>query len=289
MSAPPATTRRHREIAPWSRDDGPAGCAFSRRAFTLIEILISVTLLALLSVMLLAVMEATTSTWRWNENRVDSYREARAALNVMSREIRTLYSRNGSALPVFWLDPPIANVTRSADVAGTNRASSAFFLTLLPATAQNLAAGRSDLCSVGYYLAWTRDRTPFHQNIAVSGSGSYKIFRTFRGSDATFSNLSGGLPLWMANPLTDSEILARNIVDFRVRTFERSYSAGNYTGLVERTPWPVAQRPAEIELTITAINSQSSVRLGGSNTWTATHPLVTASLQSFTTRIALPE
>jgi len=257
--------------------------------FTLVELLVSVTLLALLSVMLLGVMDGATSAWRTNENRIDSYREARAALNLMAREVRSLYSRTNSTLPVFLLDPATNVVVRSADVAGPDRASSAFFLPLLPAGAQDPAAARSDLCSVGYYVAWTRDRTPFFQNVATSGSASYKVFRMFRGSDATFANIAASSPLFVANPLADSEILARNVIDFRIRAFERVVVGGNFTGLAERSPWPGTQRPAAVEITLSTINAQAASRLSGSNTWVATHPEVARSLQSFTTRIAFPE
>ncbi|MFV0415202.1 MAG: type II secretion system protein, partial [Chthoniobacterales bacterium] len=52
----------------------------SRRGFTILELLVAITILSVLVVLLLSMLDNTTKLWRTNENRVESYREARAAL-----------------------------------------------------------------------------------------------------------------------------------------------------------------------------------------------------------------
>ena len=59
-------------------------------AFTLTELLVSMAILSGLIVLLFAVVDGTTKTWNQSEQRVDAFREARAALFVISRDLQTM-------------------------------------------------------------------------------------------------------------------------------------------------------------------------------------------------------
>jgi type II secretory pathway component PulJ len=61
-------------------------------AFTLVEVMVSVTILTGLIFLLFAVVDGTTRVWNQSEQRVDAFREARAALFVIARDLKSAVS-----------------------------------------------------------------------------------------------------------------------------------------------------------------------------------------------------
>lgn len=59
----------------------------TRRAFTLIELLASMAILGLIMVMLFSAFEQISKAWTQGESRVETFTEARAILDLMSREL----------------------------------------------------------------------------------------------------------------------------------------------------------------------------------------------------------
>src|ERR1035437_5758317 len=59
----------------------------NRVAFTLIELLASMAILALIMVMLFSAFEQISKAWTQGESRVETFTEARAVLDLMSREL----------------------------------------------------------------------------------------------------------------------------------------------------------------------------------------------------------
>src|SRR5664280_2130498 len=56
-------------------------------AFTLIELLASMAILSLIMVMLFSAFEQISKAWTNGENRVETFTQARAILDLMSREL----------------------------------------------------------------------------------------------------------------------------------------------------------------------------------------------------------
>lgn len=273
-----------------------------QRGFTLIELLISMTVLALLAVMLFSVLDATSKLWRDNEAHVDSFREARAGLNLMAREISQAFADPAGKLPVVVVNPTQAQVNQPPSIeTDKDWGHRLFLLSTLSTEAQAGGENRSDLCAVGYYLAFTRDLTAFSPDSQGAGRSSYKLYRHFRSSNPTFESLVPPFsPTMVFRPLvggaSGDEILARNVTRMEIRLFERFRdSASNaFIGIREfdltAGSWPVTQRPAVIEIALTAVNEDTAAKLETQSEWmNHSSPLQVRESQRFVTRIEFPE
>lgn len=152
----------------------------SLRGFTLMEILISTAIVIFLVTMLSQILSATQGMWRKSEARTDPFRDARAAIELMSREL-ALAVPNDTA-PVLALE----NIYTQSDDAGDGPANNQQIYALMPirnVDTNNPAVNSSDMCAVGYYCTWD------------STKHAYILRRHFFASDATFSRLqAAGLP-----------------------------------------------------------------------------------------------
>lgn len=79
-----------------------------RRAFTLVELLVSVALLSVLMLVLVSITNATQQTWSYTTSRVEQFREARSAFESMTRRIsqatlNTYWDYDNEAAPTKYL------------------------------------------------------------------------------------------------------------------------------------------------------------------------------------------
>ena len=247
-------------------------------AFTILELLVAMTLMSMLLVLLLNMVDGATKLWRESENRVDSYREARAALGIMSRDLQNaLSSTNNQFLVNTGAFPKISAI--GSAVTNTNAGSAVFFLSALPLKAQERYPSgdynKSDVCQVGYFLAF--DRT------TASTNKSLNLYRYFRSSDATFTDLTVGS--LFQNPLigsTGEELLARNVTSFRIIAY--SLTANNTL-----TNFTTNGLPDLVDVQIKAINQDTAKKLDNNvSSWTnSASPIITPVEQTFTTRFKL--
>lgn len=272
-----------------------------RAGFTLLELLISMSMLSFLAVMLFSVLSAVTTLWRDNEARVDGFREARAALNLMAREVSQAFRDPEGNLPVMVIDPSPAEVSQPAAIErDATWGHRVFLLATLSAETQESGSRRSDLCALGYYLAFTRDQTAFSPNAAGAGDSSYKLYRHFRSSDPTFTALQppfAPMNVYLPSPTpSGDEVLARNITQFEIAVWRRKRDAvtEEFMGMerfdLSAGSWPVTETPAMIELALTALNSETASKLATQAEWTNHNsPLQTRQARRFVTRVVFPE
>jgi uncharacterized protein (TIGR02599 family) len=76
-------------------------------AFTLIEILVAVTIIAAISVILLSVVNQTGAIWRWTSSRTEQFRESRDAFESMAMRIsqatlNTYWDYNSTTMPTAY-------------------------------------------------------------------------------------------------------------------------------------------------------------------------------------------
>lgn len=220
-------------------------------AFTLLELLVAMAVMSVLVVMLMSMVDNASKLWRANESRVESYREARAALNLITSDLKSIYSSTN------------ANYFRT-NGTGFNFSTDTndgriFFIAALPMSAQE-SGNKSDLCEVGYYLTYTNNSV-----LNPSSASAYSLYRYFRSSDATFTNLT--IPAQQFTyTTTNAELLARNISSFKV----------NYYYLTNGTPQSWTQSSARpvpdfVEIQMTAFNNDSAKRLLNSTDWKDTN------------------
>jgi prepilin-type N-terminal cleavage/methylation domain-containing protein len=237
-----------------------------KRAFTLLEMLVSMVVLALLVIMMTTLVDSATRLWRHSEGKTDACREARAALIVLARDLRNAVAGTNASLIRFNLQSGAAN---------SNHGSNVFFLASLPSSAQD-PNSKSDVCEVGYFLAL--DRTPASTNQTLN------LYRYFRDSNQTFSNLAAGtLFASIATGEAGEELLARNVVGMTIKPV--SVASGDWTDFASSSNAPL---PAIIEITLTAIGQETAKKLENSTNWTDTNsPLIKRAMQTLTTRISI--
>lgn len=273
-------------MKPAAAPSTPPGRSRARAAFTLLELLIAVGLLAMLATMLFLILDATSRLWRENERRVDSYREARAALNLIARELRSWQPLDPAMGRSLVVNPqPADGIALPAAAAAPAIADSIWFTSLIPPKLQHSGKNKSDLCALGYYLAWT-------PNPGAGGGSSYKLYRHFRSSDDTFAAIQAGQPLYQdikASVDNNNDILARNITSLKIRPFEIT-SNGTLALItpVSHLGPPQNVRPRLIEIEIRAINAETAAKLASKTDWeNPNHPLIKQNEQVFTTRVVL--
>src|SRR4051794_9692150 len=129
--------------------------------FTLLELLVAIAITVLIVVLLSSVFTAAGKQWQSADQRIDSFRDARAALQIIDRDLGRA-NLNGDAQMLT-----LSNL----DSSGTF-AKEAFAVTPIP------NSGKSDLSAVGFYCVW--DAT----------SKTYSLKRLFRDSDAVVTSLA---------------------------------------------------------------------------------------------------
>lgn len=243
----------------------------SSSAFTLIELLVAMTVLILLSTILFSMVDSATRMWRDSESRVESYREARAAVNLFARDLNNSIVTSNTN----WF---------SADTEGTSKNPGHIaFLTALSPKAQR-TEDLSDICAVGYALEWDNPNP-----LNPGAPARYSLYRYLRFSNPTFSdylaNSNTSVANIFANPPpagTVRELLARNIANVKT-TLYYTNAGGNLTTNAA-TPNDI---PVMVEYTVTAVNEKAAARFGDNpNFWKDTNSAVfKENSQSFTTRI----
>jgi hypothetical protein len=233
-------------------------------------------------------VDGSTKLWKTNENRVDSYREARAAINLIKSDLSSIYASTN--LDYFYTEK---DKKPDTPVKTPEMDGSIFFISALPKDAQDSTRNKSDLCTVGYYLGF--DKT----SLTGKGTKSYNLYRYFRSSDDTYTSLENNDFLSGVTPDTsqtsaNSEVLAKNIVGFTITPYEIPYDPNNPTN--PRTPVPFTKTtstplPDMIEITITAISNETAKRFGDDKAkWEdANSSTRKQEDRTFTSRVYLPE
>lgn len=252
----------------------------AHHAFTMIELLVAMAVFSLLIVLLMGMVDGAAKLWRESENRVDAYREARAALGSLARDLN-------NALPVNNTNYILLNSNAfgrlpAEAVKDTNSASALFFLSAQPASAQDSSANKSDVCEVGYFLAY--DST----SLVPNGAKSLNLYRYFHSSDGTYSNLlNGPTALYQTGPVTGdrTDLMARNVKSFRVTPYHVDTN-GNcmpYNAALYGAP------PDLVEISVTTLNQDTARKLTSQEDWTNSGGPITRVIkqveQTFTTRV----
>jgi len=259
-------------------------------AFTLLELLVAMSVLAVLMVLLLSMVDGATKLWRNSENRVDSYREARAALNLIANDLASLYASTNQMF--FQLDPSNITPAEANTLHASGSANSLFFVSALSAEAQDNTKNKSDLCALGYFMDYARTAPKeLHE--------SYNLYRFIASSDPTFIKLQQGKPPFTnvsadTEPDTSgqgSELLARNIAKFTIQATMIPLDTDGKSKPPEKFQQS-AQNPIPdyLDISLTAFNEETANHFGSQKAdWhQETNPTYQANARTFTTRVYLP-
>lgn len=233
-----------------------------RRAdsFTLVEVLVALAVLSLLVLLLFSIMNIASGLWRQQSAKEEDFREARAALKFMSRDLYVA----------------VASTNTGWFYSSTNQLA---FLTTLPDSAQSTNMNNGDICAVGYSWEWgTNDASGVQTNMS--------LYRYISFSNPTYTNVilnGGSVSSIFENPdgtNTVRELVARNVAQFTVTS---------YTNDSSETPWPVSSPtvlPDMLNVTITTLNDRVAVLLTTQAEWQNTNsPLIRQNEESFNLRV----
>jgi prepilin-type N-terminal cleavage/methylation domain-containing protein len=294
--------------------------------FSLVELLVAVAVLSTMMVLLFGFFDQATQAWQSSERKIDAFREARAALYYLRRDISAMVVDEN--IPwVMFNNPEAINDAAPPSGFGPIRSSAppqAHGDTLFFISRQSLEAQQngslSDLCAVGYYLIYSPNLESGVQGVARR---SYKLHRYFqssndawektgppalglrpflvalsaqRASDAAASQPATAASVFLqtnqllfpaANPVSGDEVLARNVINL----FIRAYDSDN-TQIV--TEGPVAEKPAYFEISLLAVNNDTAAKLATQADWhapadfNARSPLMKENAREFRVRVHVP-
>jgi len=169
-----------------------------RAAFTLVEMMVALAVTGLLTVMMLRMFSDSSTIWKTEDDRLDTFREARAALQLMSRDFTTaLPLPNATSAAATDQYPALALRDRQTarslkDVSGLapEYFTAAYFLASAPND------GRGDLCALGYFLEWepsikttSTTPTPSTPTATPPPRSAFILRRQMAQSDTTFARL----------------------------------------------------------------------------------------------------
>ena len=197
-------------------------------AFTLIEVLVSSAVMAIVLAVMFSALSTSMSLWRNTDNKIISDREARAAHLMIRRDLASVVV-------------PAATNLWPRLVANDDKTIFLQFLTAAPSDAQPAAAGNvGDVCYVEYSIP----------------RGTDKVMRFTLGSEETFvsiirSNSFRSSPdtnraqILAANVLTNNRDAVRDLTVLFTNADRRNFILLNtnmavMTGAYANTNWPAA-------------------------------------------------
>jgi type II secretory pathway pseudopilin PulG len=216
----------------------------SRCGFTIVELLVAATITVVIVVLLGSMFGSMMKTSMRANQRVDAFRDARAALQMMKRDLANLVRAQPSAyfaLTDVYTDP-------NTSTAKNRQLYGLCALKNQPAGVAANAAG--DMCAVGYYCRWDTDR--------------YTLRRHFRDSAATFTafkNNGPGIyldPVGLYTPAATDDLLATNVWNLQIISYKGDGTVINPDyPLVIDAAGTVAM-PAAIEISFNAMSSEAA-------------------------------
>lgn len=216
------------------------------RSFTLVELMAAMAVLSLLMVALVGMLDQAMRGWRQAQKGIDGRREARAALQMLQRDLGGLVIRPG----------------RGFFETNDKKNSQLYFLTTLPSAAQtNTAVG--DVCGVGYFVEWdpslnegrgSRVLRRYQQEAAQQ----YLRLQTAPASNAPRTDLfpSNG-------PGITIETLAQNVSHFRVEIYQWT----NNLNFMAVGGEDGARRPGYLTVELAAYDPQTVRSFQTTNDW----------------------
>jgi len=242
----------------------PYFCRSIRGAFSLIELMVAMAVFSLLCVLLFSVVTDATRLWRAQEAQEESFREARAALNFLSRDLA------GAKI----------STNQQWFYSSTNRFA---FLTTLPSSSQLLNKDRSDICAVGYSLEWGK-ANPFD----ADEKERLSVYRYVRFSDPTHDSLilNPSAAIETVFDLPDGTNTVRELLARNIPSFSCDFYTTDTNGVPERHIPGDITPPDIFRISISVINEGTAAQLSEKAQWLNTNtPLIRQSERTFVLRV----
>jgi hypothetical protein len=236
----------------------------SRAAFTMAELLIATGVTAAIVLMVGWMLGALMSSGSHVNERVDAFRDARAALQLMERDLRNLVRTQWNPDP--FTNPALAPCAAPAASATAVTLPAAYFALdsryVDPATAGNqnqqlyaliadqTSASTGDVCAVGYYCRWDDQ---LH---------AYSLRRFFGDSATTFSAMQAAgtyaAESVLYTPTANDPVLAAFVWNFRITIYDTAGNTYPYPCVCDVSATGPRKLPAAIEISFNAMSPQAA-------------------------------
>jgi len=211
-----------------------------RSGFTLVELLVAMVITSLVVLLISRVLFGAMQLWRHSSQRVETWREARAAIHCMERDLATALPASeavvgdGVHLPAMLF---ARHPTTPEEDSGNEEIH---FLTMLP------QGGRASLCAVGYRVVWDGE------------ARCYRLMRRFMPGDAVERLLQAGAgtpatTLYFGEGSVEEE-MAHHVWDLKIRPCADGQPAAAY-------PDGEVKPPSAVEIRFKAIGAQAVEQL----------------------------
>jgi len=121
------------------------------RAFTLIEMIVAISVTSLIVVAMMRLFMDETTLWQKYDQKLDTFREARAAMQMMARDFGGLRPESSAAA-----DFPMLALAANPEGKPEDQVNQEIYG--LPAVRNQ---GANDLCAIGYYCTWSDPKNAF--------------------------------------------------------------------------------------------------------------------------------
>jgi type II secretory pathway pseudopilin PulG len=238
--------------------------ALSEGGFTLVEVLIAAAITVVIVVMLGLMLGSLMSSASHASQRIDAFRDARAALQMMERDFANLVQTQ-------WQPDPFASPTPTPGTTQplTRPLPYLALKNIYDPTAANQEiygvigarnSGPGDVCLVGYYCSWD--------------GRAYSLRRFFRDNTASYTVLSSPSPmpspstyildsdLYKPNPSPSpspaDDVLARYVWNLRIAAYDANGNVLSYPYACDTSAVSATRPPAAIEISFNAMSPQAA-------------------------------
>lgn len=242
------------------------------RAFTLVELLVALSITVILVLLLTSVVAATLGAWNQGRNRLDTYSNARLLLGRLVDELKGAIANPAISGSKIQFVENFAFAGVPAPTAGT--VENVFFVAPYP----NLGAG--DLCTIAYAL----------------DKDTHELKRAFRSSDQVWADGTGNRyqAAGYGYLATDWHVIATGVLQFELQSFSQhdldmDLAAGSTWDSTATDVYMIGKAPRRIVVRLQMVDDRAAARLAGLAAGSVTYnSIVQQSARVFTADVSLP-
>ncbi len=250
-------------------------------AFTIVELLVAITITVILTVLLASVVAATLGVWSQGRNRIDTYSNARQIMQRLGNELKGAKANPSVSGSQIQFVENVTSFPASAPVPVPSptptKAENIFFVAPQP----NLGAG--DLCVIVYALDWRTHelKRAFNSSNVAWALGSNK----YQASNYPFT-------------ATDWHIVATGVLEFELLSYSKTNQdpspsptptvAPSWDSELASPTWMTGVTPCRIVIRVKVVDDKTAAQLAGISPGTTYDSIVTRAAREFSYEVSLP-
>jgi len=222
--------------------------ALSEGGFTLVEVLIAAVITVVIVVMLGLMLGSLMSSASHASQRIDAFRDARAALQMMERDMANLVQLPATSPPL--MSAAYLALTDSYTDPNTAPSKNQQLYALCAMKNQPGPGPSGDVCAVGYYCRWDTNHYVLCRYLSNS-STAFQIFQAFQGSGYAPASA-------LYTPNSTDEGLASYVWNFNVTMYKSDGTViSSYPYICDPDGITTNALPAAIEISFNAMSPQA--------------------------------